>query len=238
MNSASIAYNSTILTEHTAAPSSQASSLASIVLPKITHSTSQKLTYTHGANHIHYIASAPSEFGPGSSAGNITYLVVSRDTLGRRIPFGFLVEIRKRFLEEFPPDSTDFSTLPSYGCAAFNTTLKKLMVSYGTTTSGQGDAIRNAQAEIDDVREIMSENIERVLERGERIDSLVDKTNRLGGSARDFRVRSTGLRRRMWWKNVKLMVLVVLVVVFLMYLFVGFGCGLPGEHVMFDVDAC
>lgn len=33
----------------------------------------------------------------------------------------------------------------------------------------------------------------------------------------------------MWWKNVKLMALLVVVVVFLMYIFVGFGCGLPGK---------
>ena len=44
-----------------------------------------------------------------------------------------------------------------------------------------------------------TQNIEQVLERGERIDLLVDKTDRLGGSARDFRVRSRGLRRRMWY---------------------------------------
>lgn len=97
----------------------------------------------------------------------------------------------------------------------------------GGTQAGQDDAMRTAQSEIDNVREIMTENIERVLERGERIDLLVDKTDRLGTNARDFRVRSRGLRRRMWWKNVKLMVLLVLVAVFLVYLFVGFGCGLP-----------
>lgn len=82
--------------------------------------------------------------------------------------------------------------------------------------------------EIDNVRGIMSQNIESLLERGERIDLLVDKTDRLGGSAHDFRVRSRGLRRKMWWKNVKLMALLTLVVIFLIYLFVGFGCGLPG----------
>jgi vesicle-associated membrane protein 7 len=101
------------------------------------------------------------------------------------------------------------------------------MVSHGTTEAGQSDAIRNVQREMDDVREVMSENIERVLERGDRIDLLVDKTDRLGGSARDFRVRSRGLRRRMWWKNVKLMVLLCVVVLFLIYLLVGMGCGLP-----------
>jgi len=95
-------------------------------------------------------------------------------------------------------------------------------------TSPPTDSLSAARKEIDNVKDIMTENIERVLERGERIDLLVDKTDRLGGSARDFRVRSRGLRRKMWWKNVKLMVLLGVVVVFLLYLFIGFGCGLPG----------
>lgn len=102
------------------------------------------------------------------------------------------------------------------------------MVEYGTTQGGKDDAIKNVQGEIDNVRGIMSQNIETLLERGERIDLLVDKTDRLGGSASEFRIRSRGLRREMWWKNVKLMVLLTAVIIFLIYLFVGFGCGLPG----------
>ena len=102
------------------------------------------------------------------------------------------------------------------------------MVEYGTTQGGKQDAIGNVQSEIENVRGIMTENIERVLERGERIDLLVDKTDRLGGSAQDFRVRSRGLRRRLWWKNVKLMALLTAVVILLLYLSVGFACGLPG----------
>jgi len=117
--------------------------------------------------------------------------------------------------------------MQSYGAGNFNSELKKLMVEYGTTAGGKQDAIQNAQGEIENVRGIMSQNIESLLERGERIDLLVDKTDRLGGSASEFRIRSRGLRRSMWWKNVKLMVLLVVVVIFLIYLFVGFGCGLP-----------
>jgi vesicle-associated membrane protein 7 len=155
--------------------------------------------------------------------------VVAEKLLGQRIPFGFLANLQKRFFEDFDPDATDFALLPSYGCASFNGAMRRLMEEQGGTESGQRDALRTAQREIEGVREIMTENIERVLERGERIDLLVDKTDRLGNTARDFRVRSRGLRRRMWWKNVKLMVLLILVVVFLLYLFVGFGCGLPGK---------
>jgi vesicle-associated membrane protein 7 len=216
------------LTEHTTSASSQTSSLASLILPKISHSQPQKLTYTSGTNYIHYIALAPSEYPSAPSTGGLTFLCVADSSLGRRIPFGYLLEAKKKFLSEYEPENTDFASLPAYGCAAFNSTLKVLMVSHGTTEQGQNDAIRNVQREMDDVRDIMSENIERVLERGERIDLLVDKTDRLGGSARDFRVRSRGLRRKMWWKNVKLMVLLIVVVVFLIYLLVGMGCGLPG----------
>ena len=103
------------------------------------------------------------------------------------------------------------------------------MGEYGTTTAGHNDAIGRAQREIDDVKGIMTQNIERVLERGERLDLLIDKTDRLGGSARDFRFRSRDLRRRMWWKNVRLMALLAVVAIFLIYLFVGFGCGLPSK---------
>ncbi|KAI9893798.1 MAG: hypothetical protein M1814_006015 [Vezdaea aestivalis] len=224
-----IAYHTTILTEHTTSPSSGTSSLASLILPKIKHDSPQKLTYTHNQNFVHYIADAPSSDPSASpTAGGLTYLVVARSDLGRRIPFGYLFEIKKRFLAEHDPASTDFSGLPAYGAAAFNTELKTLMVDYGTTSEGKKDAVANVQDEIENVRGIMTQNIERVLERGERIDLLVDKTDRLGGSAQDFRVRSRGLRRRMWWKNVKLMALLGLVIIFLLYLFIGMGCGLPG----------
>lgn len=224
-----IAYRTTILTEHTTSASSRTSSLASVILPKIEHKTPQKATYEDNQNYVHYIADAPSDYPDGDpSAGGLTYLVVASSSFGRRIPFGYLVEIKKQFLARYDAATTDFANLPPYGTADFNPQLKSLMVGYGTTQAGQQDAITNVQRDIDNVKGIMTENIERVLERGERIDLLVDKTDRLGVGAHDFRMRSRGLKRQMWWKNMKLMVLLGVVVVFLIYLFVGFGCGLPG----------
>ena len=180
---------------------------------------------------MHYIADSPSSTSNSpdeqlSSHTALTYLIVAQAELGRRIPFAFLLELKKKFLDQFKPDDTDFQSLPAYGSAAFNSTLKSMLQQYNI--SPPSDSLTNARREIDSVKDIMTENIERVLERGERIDLLVDKTDRLGGSARDFRVRSRGLRRQMWWKNVRIMVLLGVVVVFLLYLFIGMGCGLPG----------
>jgi vesicle-associated membrane protein 7 len=137
------------------------------------------------------------------------------------------LELKKKFLAQYSPDATEYQSLPAYGTAAFNSTLKSMLQQYNIAPPN--DSLANAKKEIDSVKDIITENIERVLERGERIDLLVDKTDRLGGSARDFRVRSRGLRRQMWWKNVRIMVLLAVVVVFLLYLFVGLGCGLPGR---------
>lgn len=211
--SSCVAHRTTILAECITSASSQTSSLAALILPKIEHRTSQKLTYTHGNHQIHYIADSPSDHPSTSlSAGGLTFLVIADASLGRRVPFGFLFEIRKRFLSTFPVSLTDFADMPNYGAGSFNAQLKTLMVEYGTTTGGRDDAIGNARREIDDVRGIMTKNIESLLERGERMDLLVDKTDRLGGSASEFRVRSRGLKRQMWWKNVKLMALLVLVI--------------------------
>jgi uncharacterized protein HemX len=59
-------------------------------------------------------------------------------------------------------------------------------------------------AEIAEVKTVMVQNIERVLERGEKIELLVDKTENLNAQAFRFKKQSTTLRRAMWWKNARL----------------------------------
>lgn len=92
--------------------------------------------------------------------------MIADSSLGRRIPFGFLVEIKRRFLEQFPVESHDFAGMESYGAGSFNTELKERMIEYGTTQGGKQDAISNVQEEISNVQGIMSKNIESLLERG------------------------------------------------------------------------
>ena len=87
--------------------------------------------------------------------------------------------------------------------------------------------MKKVQGEIDQVRDVMVQNIEKILERGERIEILVDKTDSLNQSAFAFKKRSTAIRRTMWWKNAKLMIMLVLLIFVLIYFFVCIGCGFP-----------
>uniref|UniRef100_A0A0W0FVT0 V-SNARE coiled-coil homology domain-containing protein n=1 Tax=Moniliophthora roreri TaxID=221103 RepID=A0A0W0FVT0_MONRR len=66
--------------------------------------------------------------------------------------------------------------------------------------SGQGNAKTAAiQQQIDDTVGIMRENITKVAERGERLDSLQDKTDNLAVSAQGFRRGANRVRKNMWY---------------------------------------
>lgn len=64
----------------------------------------------------------------------------------------------------------------------------------------------------------MTQNIESILSRGERIELLVDKTGDMQAQAHAFRKRSQALRRRQWFKNVKLMGLSFFIIALLLFL--------------------
>ncbi|KAI5198451.1 hypothetical protein E4T39_06731 [Aureobasidium subglaciale] len=60
------------------------------------------------------------------------------------------------------------------------------------------------QAEIDSTVNVMRNNINKVSERGERLDSLQDKTDNLAVSAQGFRRGANRVRKQMWWKDMKM----------------------------------
>eukprot|EP00050_Salpingoeca_kvevrii_P017071 m.61437 g.61437 ORF g.61437 m.61437 type:complete len:75 (-) comp7337_c1_seq1:1045-1269(-) len=59
----------------------------------------------------------------------------------------------------------------------------------------------------------MVQNIEKVLQRGEHIDILVDKSENLATEAVRFNKSSKKLQKRMYWKNKKMCMILSLVAV-------------------------
>ncbi|UNI13802.1 Vesicle membrane receptor protein (v-SNARE) [Purpureocillium takamizusanense] len=79
----------------------------------------------------------------------------------------------------------------------------------GQAGSQQGGAGGNArtqalQAQIDDTVGVMRDNINKVSQRGERLDALQDKTDNLAVSAQGFRRGANRVRKQMWWKDMKM----------------------------------
>ncbi|RLN05440.1 hypothetical protein C2845_PM13G00170 [Panicum miliaceum] len=57
------------------------------------------------------------------------------------------------------------------------------------------------------IHTVMVDNIEKILDRGDRISLLVDKTSTMQDSAFHFRKQSKRLRRALWMKNAKLLMM-------------------------------
>ncbi|KAK2765033.1 SNAP receptor, synaptobrevin [Arachnomyces sp. PD_36] len=72
------------------------------------------------------------------------------------------------------------------------------------------------QAQIDDTVGVMRENINKVSQRGERLDSLQDKTDNLAESAQGFRRGANRVRKQMWWKDVKMRICLAVGIVILL----------------------
>ena len=78
--------------------------------------------------------------------------------------------------------------------------------------------------EIDSTVGIMRDNINKVSERGARLDSLQDKTDNLAVSAQGFRRGANRVRKQMWWKDMKMrMWLIVGIIILLVIIIVPSG---------------
>ncbi|KAM7501562.1 hypothetical protein LguiB_000466 [Lonicera macranthoides] len=64
-----------------------------------------------------------------------------------------------------------------------------------------------------------------VLDRGEKIELLVDKTENLRSQAQDFRTQGTKMRRKMWLQNMKVKLIVLGIIIALILIIVLSVCG-------------
>lgn len=159
--------------------------------------------------------------------GEFTYLVVADEGYGRQIPFVFL----ERVADEFD------SKLGAKGRTAATNSLDKQFgprlkhhMEYVMAHPEEISKVAAVQRKVDEVKNIMVENIEKVLERGEKIELLVDKTDDLRYQAEKFHKTGRHLRSKMWWQNFKMkillcsIILIVILIIVLLICFPGGAC--------------
>ncbi|KAE8720808.1 VAMP714 protein [Hibiscus syriacus] len=99
----------------------------------------------------------------------LTFLCMANDTFGRRVPFSYLEDIHMRFMKNYGKVA---HYAPAYAMNdEFSRVLHQQMEFFSSSPSA--DTLNRVRGEI---RTIMVENIEKILERGDRIELLVDKT--------------------------------------------------------------
>merc|ERR1712157_627932 len=68
---------------------------------------------------------------------------------------------------------------------------------------GGGSKVKQMEQELEDVTDLMRDNLSKVMERGERIDSLLDKTETLKTESVSFRANAKRYNNDLWWQDQK-----------------------------------
>jgi len=180
------------------------------ILEKIPNSGA-KMSYMYDHHIFNYIAE-----------DGMIYLCMRDETSGStRVAFAYLEDIRNRFRATYG----DRARTASEGQMTedFSRIIETQMKYFSNSTSV--DKISRVRSEIDEVRNVMVQGIEKVLERGEKAELLVNKAENLNNQSTSFKTYSSALKNAMWWKNIKLLVAIGVVLIIIAYFITAIACG-------------
>eukprot|EP01091_Cochliopodium_minus_P005499 TRINITY_DN15416_c0_g1_i1.p1 TRINITY_DN15416_c0_g1~~TRINITY_DN15416_c0_g1_i1.p1 ORF type:complete len:228 (-),score=56.73 TRINITY_DN15416_c0_g1_i1:93-776(-) len=205
-----IARDTNILAEHTNATGNFIS-ITKVILEKISPpQEGLKKSYVYDKHIFHFMVS-----------DGITYLCMCDDQFERRRAFAFLEDIKNRFSSQFGKSAK--TARPYAMNSDFGSVLAKQTNYFSYDPSS--DKITHVKQQADNTRLIMVESIEKVLQRGERIELLVDKTEQLESESYRFRNLGKKLKYAMCWKNAKMIIIIILLLLVLLWLILSLACG-------------
>ncbi|KAK4747104.1 hypothetical protein SAY87_026141 [Trapa incisa] len=203
-----VARGSVVLAEFIAT-ATNASAIARQILEKLPGNNDSHVSYSQDRYIFHV-----------KRTDGLTVLCMADDSAGRRIPFAFLEDIHQRFVRTY--GRAVLSAQPYAMNDEFSRVLSQQIEHYSNDPNA--DRINRLKGEMSQVRSVMIDNIDKVLERGERLELLVDKTANLQGNTIRFRKQSRRFRSTVWWRNVKLMAALIIIILIILYVIFAFVC--------------
>lgn len=157
----------------------------------------------------------------------ITYLCMTDDGMSRLVAFKFLEDVKKRFTAMFAERA---QTAISYSLNAdFQAVISRLMETANDSSNRKYRSSDGKLSEIaDDIestKDAVIMNLEKVLDRGDKMELLVKKSEQLGDNSSLFAQRSKRLKYRLWCKHMKMKLLLVLACLIIIYILSVLACG-------------
>ncbi|XP_017576432.1 vesicle-associated membrane protein 3 [Pygocentrus nattereri] len=79
--------------------------------------------------------------------------------------------------------------------------------------AGGNRRLQQTQAQVDEVVDIMRVNVDKVLERDQKLSELDDRADALQAGASQFETNAAKLKRKYWWKNCKMWAILIAVII-------------------------
>ncbi|CAK9005040.1 Vesicle-associated membrane protein 714 (AtVAMP714) [Durusdinium trenchii] len=212
-----VARGKVVLSEYTSI-SGNFPTVTRVLLSKVAADTSERMSYIYDNFAFHYILE-----------GGMAYVCLSHEFFNRKVAFAFLNDVKARFENMFEPQEV-LAAGPFGMNSEFSRVLHKQMEFFTASSrgrSGRGAASSRLLA-LDQQEESVVENIEKLLQKGEKIELLVDTaplhTQKKAASSR-FTER---IRNSLRWKNARVNALVLAFIVITALILVTSMCGGPG----------
>ncbi|CAN6460329.1 unnamed protein product [Victoria cruziana] len=159
-----VARGTVILAEYTEF-SGNFTAIASQCLQKLPASNN-KFTYNCDNHTFNYLVE-----------NGFTFCIVAVESVGRQVPIAFLERVKEDFNKRYGGGKA--ATAVAHGLnKEFGHKLKEHM-QYIVDHADEVSKLAKVKAQVSEVKGVMMENIEKVLDRGEKIELLVDKTENL-----------------------------------------------------------
>eukprot|EP01091_Cochliopodium_minus_P020135 TRINITY_DN869_c4_g1_i2.p1 TRINITY_DN869_c4_g1~~TRINITY_DN869_c4_g1_i2.p1 ORF type:complete len:232 (-),score=41.00 TRINITY_DN869_c4_g1_i2:58-753(-) len=154
----------------------------------------------------------------------LTYLCFATIEHKTTVCYGFLEEIRKRFTSMF--DKNQMLNARAYDprYAGFSRTLEIEMEKFGQITHVD-ERFEVIHTKIEKTKEVMIDNINKAIKRGDDIDSLLEKADIMVGDSEQFKVTAKKVKAKMWWKLVGVWVIGGILLIIIIWLIFSIACG-------------
>ncbi len=160
-------------------------------------------------------------FSFSRNPNSVWFCAVSDEAYGKQMPFFFLRDLADAFAKEFP----DAATASEAGVQTqFGQTLSSKIEQYSNPEDSDG--VSRVQAGIDDLRVVLSDNMDLAVKRNQDLNQIADAAENLLGSSESLTRSSRRLRRRLCWADAKLKLIGLALVLFIMYSLAASVCGL------------
>ncbi|CDI85313.1 hypothetical protein, conserved [Eimeria praecox] len=154
----------------------------------------QRMSYKYDRYVFHYIMSE-----------GLTFLTMADEDAGFALPFDFLEAVKQQFLPQHREAAKTGIALSLQG--DFENTLKSMLDSFNSHQT-LGD-FRQIRTQIDGIHSVMMDSIDKILQRGERIDLLAYQSEQLNQEAVTFRRQARRLKNALWWRNARIIAMVI-----------------------------
>uniref|UniRef100_A0A8D1IT05 V-SNARE coiled-coil homology domain-containing protein n=2 Tax=Sus scrofa TaxID=9823 RepID=A0A8D1IT05_PIG len=89
-----------------------------------------------------------------------------------------------------------------------------------SAAAGSNRRLQQTQNQVDEVVDIMRVNVDKVLERDQKLSELDDRADALQAGASQFETSAAKLKRKYWWKNCKMWAIGISVVVIIVIIII------------------